>query len=134
VLAIVLLLALQYLFSSLVSRCSWATRYLTASPALLVRNGELVEDQIRRERVALAEIRAAVRRAGLARIEDVLAVVLETDGSLSVIPKGTPAGSALVDVDPSFSRDSTSGATGRPAAVRPGRNGRSAAQPSENSL
>jgi uncharacterized membrane protein YcaP (DUF421 family) len=124
VLAIALLLGLQYLFSSLISRYRWAARYLTASPALLVRNGQLLEDQLRRERVTPAEIRAAVRRAGLARVEDVLAVVLETDGSLSVVPKGTPAGSALVDVAPSFSRAQPPPASGQPAAMAPERKGR----------
>jgi len=122
-LAIVLLLGLQYLLSTLISRFGWAAHYLTASPALLVRNGEFVHDQLRRERVTVAEIRAAVRRAGLGRIEDVLAVVLETDGSLSVIPKGTTGGSALADVDPSFSRDERSPATEPPegTAARLGR-------------
>jgi uncharacterized membrane protein YcaP (DUF421 family) len=132
-LAIVLLLGLQFLFSTLISRYPWAARYLTASPALLVRHGELVEDQLRRERVTKAEIRAAVRGAGLARIEDALAVVLETDGSLSVIPEGTTAGSALADVEPPFSHDERR-RTDHADVTPPRPTGRPVAQHPEDSL
>ena len=47
--AIGLLLALQFLFSTVVSRSAWAAQYLTARPMLLLWHGRLLEDQIRRE-------------------------------------------------------------------------------------
>jgi uncharacterized membrane protein YcaP (DUF421 family) len=42
-----------------------------------------------RERVLEAEVQAAVRAQGKASLEDVLGVVLETDGSFTVISSGT---------------------------------------------
>lgn len=60
-----------------------------STPRLLVENGSLREDAMRQERVTQGEIDAAIRSAGIGRLEDVGAVVLETDGSLSVL-KATP--------------------------------------------
>jgi uncharacterized membrane protein YcaP (DUF421 family) len=52
-----------------------------------VHRGELLPERLRAERVVEAEVEAAVRAAGLARVADAAAVVLETDGSLSVRPR-----------------------------------------------
>ena len=98
VVAITLLLGLQYLLSTLISRWSWAHRLLTQRPALLVRDGRLLEDALRRERVTEAEVLAALRQSGIDSIERIGAVVLEADGSFSVIPAVGPSPSALKDV------------------------------------
>jgi len=54
---------------------------------------------MKRQRVGEAEIRTAIWAAGSAAIEEIEAIVLETDGSLSVIKK-SPDGShsALKDI------------------------------------
>ena len=58
---------------------------------------------MRRERVTAGEIRQAVRASGHGGL-DVAAVVLETDGTLSVIPRSQRGdGQALDDVIPSGS-------------------------------
>ena len=61
----------------------------------------LLEDRLRAERVTAGEVRQAVRSQGIGGLELVEAVVLETDGSFSVIP-GSQAGSgsALADLEP----------------------------------
>ena len=41
---------------------------------------------LRKQRVSESEVLSAVRGAGLARLEDAGAVVLETDGTFSVVP------------------------------------------------
>jgi uncharacterized membrane protein YcaP (DUF421 family) len=56
---------------------------------VLLLRGRLLADAMRRERVTHDELLAAVRAGGHAGIERLQAVVLETDGSLSVI--GPPA-------------------------------------------
>ena len=51
------------------------------------------------QRVTESEIRAAVHAVGIASLEDIEAVVLETDGSFSVIrPSPQTSRSALADV------------------------------------
>ena len=92
------LVALQLAVSWLSVRVPPFERLVKSRPALLLRDGKPLEDTLRRERVTLAEIRAAVRSTGLSRIEDAAAVVLETDGSISVIERlGSPS-TALADV------------------------------------
>ena len=46
----------------------------------------MLTDAVRRERIAPEEVMAAVRASGGRSLEEVAAVVLETDGSLNVIP------------------------------------------------
>lgn len=99
VVAIGLLLALQYVLATLASRWKWARRVLTQEPTLLMREGRLLHDAMRRERVTKSEVLAVVRGHGLGSLEQVGAVVLETDGSFSVITDVGPSRSALDDVD-----------------------------------
>ncbi len=52
-----------------------------------------------RQRVAESEIRAAIRSEGFAAIEEIEAVVLETDGTFSVVKKSAnDSRTALKDV------------------------------------
>jgi uncharacterized membrane protein YcaP (DUF421 family) len=53
---------------------------------LLLHKGALLPASLRRARVSEDEVRAALRAGGLAAMESAHAVVLETDGSFSVIP------------------------------------------------
>ena len=54
---------------------------------------------MRHQRVAKGEVLAALRSKGIVAIEDAEAVILETDGSFSVIEKiKSSSASALVDV------------------------------------
>ena len=73
-------------------------RLVKSEPALLVDEGRPLEQAMRRERVTMAEIRAAIRSEGMSCIEDAAAVVLETDGSISVLSRVQRPATALVDV------------------------------------
>ncbi len=54
---------------------------------------------LKSQRVTKSEIRAAIRGAGILAIEDVAAVVLETDGSFSVMAhSNSDSKTALSDV------------------------------------
>lgn len=99
VFAIGLLLGLQYLLSVLISRRNWAKGFFTQNPVLLVRNGHLLRDTLKRERVTESEVLSAIRQRGIDSVEEVGAVVLETDGSFSVIRTVGKSPSALDDVD-----------------------------------
>jgi uncharacterized membrane protein YcaP (DUF421 family) len=98
VVAIGLLLALQYALELAGSRTAWGGRLLDQSPALLLRNGQMLHEAMRRERVSESEVLAAIRRHGIGCVEQVGAVVLEEDGSFSVIPDLGPAPTALSNV------------------------------------
>ncbi len=74
---------------------------MKAEPALLLSRGLFLGEVLRRERVTEGAVRAAVREQGLAAPDEVEAVVLETDGSVTVVQRPAPAGadqSAFVGV------------------------------------
>lgn len=84
-LALALLVTLQAAITFLSTRWRGFQRFVKARPTLLLYRGRIDEAAIRRQRVTREEIHAAVRANGHAAVEDVEAVVLETDGSFSVM-------------------------------------------------
>lgn len=86
VFALALLAAVQFVVAWTSVRWPAFERLVKSEPSLLVLRGELRRAELRRQRVSEEEIGAAMRGAGLPRLSDVGAVVLETDGSFSVIP------------------------------------------------
>lgn len=85
ILALALLVGLQYAITWLSVRSSRFQHIIKAEPTLLVREGQLLPDAMKRQRVTREEIEAALRQSGQKRLEDVHAVILETDGTLAVI-------------------------------------------------
>lgn len=100
-LAFALLITLQFAIAWLSVRSRTVSNLVKAQPTLLLHRGEFVPAALRRERVTEDEIRAAARGQGLATLAEAAAIVLETDGSLSVVRHPsvtTTARSALVGV------------------------------------
>lgn len=96
-LAFALLICMQFLVTWSSVRTRWVRRLVTGEPALLYHRGEYLPAALRRARVTRDEIRAAVRASGKAEMEQVEAVVLETDGSFSVIGQGAGGGESSLD-------------------------------------
>lgn len=86
-LAIGLLMGMQYAVTRAVLRNGLVRRLVKAQPTLLMRDGEFLHDNMRAERITEGEVRAAIRGHGLAATSQVGAVVLETDARMSVIPQ-----------------------------------------------
>lgn len=98
-LAFVVLISLQFVVTWLSTRTATARRLVKNEPRLMVYEGKLLSDALRAERVTGEEIEAALRQQGMADLEDVGAAVLETDGSVTVVPRsGLGRGSALGSV------------------------------------
>ena len=57
------------------------------TPTLLIYNGKLVEQNLRREKLTEEELWASLRRRGVLEIERVQQAVLEVDGEISVVVK-----------------------------------------------
>ncbi len=84
-LALALLIGLQWIVAWLAVRSASWRSMIKSEPRLLARRGKLYHRALREERVSPEEIDSAVRSAGHPSLADVEAVVLETDGSFSVI-------------------------------------------------
>jgi uncharacterized membrane protein YcaP (DUF421 family) len=83
--AFLLLAGLQYVISWMSVRSEWAERAVRSKPALLVRRGEMLRETMRGGRVSEAEVLAAARAHGIGSLSGIDAVVLENDGSFSVL-------------------------------------------------
>lgn len=85
--ALGLLIVLQFAITWTTVRLPSIQRVIKATPRLLAFRGELITDALRSERLTEAEVEAALRENGVAGVESIWAVVLETDGSLTVMPR-----------------------------------------------
>jgi uncharacterized membrane protein YcaP (DUF421 family) len=86
--ALALLIALQYSVAWLSVRWPWFRQLIRSEPTLLFHQGIYLHTALRREWVTSEEILAAIRQSGATQPADVLAVVLETDGSFTVLSGG----------------------------------------------
>jgi uncharacterized membrane protein YcaP (DUF421 family) len=93
--AFALLILLQFIVASLSVRSPGFQKLVKAQPALLFYDGAFLEGPMRRERVTREEIVAAARSQGILSMSDAAAVVLETDGSFSVLKSSSGQESAL---------------------------------------
>ncbi|MGF1457621.1 MAG: DUF421 domain-containing protein [Leptolyngbyaceae cyanobacterium] len=100
ILGIGLLIAWQFLMTWLAVRSSVIQKLIKGQPTLLLFEGAFQESALANERVTHGEVLAAIRAKGLAAVEKVAAVVLETDGTFSVIENldGEFNSSAMSDV------------------------------------
>ncbi len=87
--ALILLVSWQYLFSWLGSRFSGVRRLLASEPRLLVYGGAFLTSAMHSERVAEDEVMQAIRKHGFSNLEKIQSVVIEADGTLSVIAHTT---------------------------------------------
>lgn len=93
-----LLIGLQFVVTWLSARSTRVNDLVKSEPILLFFHGRMLPGQMRRARVVEGEVRAAIRQQGLAALEDVEAVVLETDGTFSVVRSNGAPPSALGDL------------------------------------
>lgn len=100
VLAMAILVFLQFAITWLAVRVNWVDGLIKSEPTLLVHNGLFLEQALRAQRVTKDEVFSALRSSGAGDLALVDAVVLETDGSMSVLKgqSGTPETTTLANV------------------------------------
>jgi uncharacterized membrane protein YcaP (DUF421 family) len=96
-LAFAILIGLQFLVTWSSVRARWVRQVVTGEPLMLLYRGVFLAAALRRARVTEDEVRSAVRSAGLSSLNDAEAVVLETDGSFSVVRRGAENGRPSLD-------------------------------------
>ena len=83
------LMLLEAAFGTLRRYTGWGRR-LDRSPVLVVADGQLLPENMRRCHVSRTDVYSAVRRAGMGSLDGVQAMILEPTGTLSVIRTGQP--------------------------------------------
>ncbi|MGV0398885.1 DUF421 domain-containing protein [Corynebacterium sp. MSK084] len=97
VIGLTTLMALEAAFGTIRKVVKW-TRFLDRRPVLIVFQGEMIDDNLTVSHITRSDVYSAVRKAGLARMEDVQIMVLEPTGHISVIKNGQ-------DIDPDIFND-----------------------------
>ena len=65
----------------------WARRVLDGDPIVLIQDGEVIERNLKRERITLGELAEQARVQQIGSLGDVQWAVFEPSGTISFIPK-----------------------------------------------
>lgn len=81
-------------FAFLAIAMSWVTymfpraeKLFDGEPRVVIRDGQLLKDNLRRDRITQGEVESEMRLAGIASIEQVAWAILEPQGKISFIKK-----------------------------------------------
>ncbi|TZG32189.1 DUF421 domain-containing protein [Agrobacterium sp. B1(2019)] len=83
--ALAVLILLQYAVTCASVRSKAAANIFRSEPTLLLSNGFYCHDTMKRQRITEDEVKSAIRSSGTDNVQAISAVVLESDGTLSVI-------------------------------------------------
>ena len=83
---ILVVLGLELTLSGLILRSVMIRRFFCGKPVILIDNGKILMENLRRTRVTLDELTGHLRQKDVLEIQSVQYAILETDGSLSVFP------------------------------------------------
>ncbi len=87
-LLIITLVGFDILLSVLKQRWPRFDRWIDGSPLVVMADGQLLEDRMRKARVDAADILSAARVGhGLERLDQIKFAILERNGAISVVPK-----------------------------------------------
>ena len=64
-----------------------AERFLENTAKVIVRNGEIKQEVLNKERISIAELLEAIREQGILHLHDIDLALLEGNGKISVIKK-----------------------------------------------
>ncbi|WP_077624478.1 DUF421 domain-containing protein [Sediminibacillus massiliensis] len=85
--ALATLISLQFIFAWTSIRIGFVNKLIKSEPKLLFLDGRYFRGAMKKERIQRIEILQSVRSQGIDSLDKVEAVILETDGSMSVIQK-----------------------------------------------
>ena len=83
---ILTVLALELILSGLVLRSIPLRRLLCGKPVILIENGRILQNNLRRTRITMDELTSQLREKDVLEPGDVQYAILETNGNISVFP------------------------------------------------
>ena len=85
IVALVAIVFFQVIFAIIQRKSNMFRNAMTNTPMLLMRNGEILEDNLAKSNLHRTELIAKLREANVLEFSQVLAVVLESTGDVSVL-------------------------------------------------
>lgn len=93
---VTVLVMLDVVLSFAKGRLPRLERWIDGVPLVVLREGKPLPDLLRRARIDMDDVRSAARAGGLANLDAVRYAILETDGSINIVPwegeRGAPSG------------------------------------------
>ena len=79
-------LGMEISLSFLIMKSIGLRKFLCGKPVILIDNGKILQDNLRRTRITMDELTSHLRQKDVLSISSVQYAILETDGNLSVFP------------------------------------------------
>lgn len=92
------LIAINWCVAFVTSRSARVERVVEGVPVVLARDGQLFRSVLRRELVSEQDFNEALRQNGQMTLTDVRIALLETNGSISVVPRDSDGGKRTADM------------------------------------
>lgn len=99
-------LGLELTLSFLIMKSVIFRRFLCGKPVILIDNGKVIQENLRRTRVTMDELMGHLRQKDVLDISSVQYAILETDGNLSVFPYASKQPASAADAKIRVSRQS----------------------------
>ena len=87
IVAAVVLLGLNWVLNRAIRRSKRVEAALVGHPVLIAHDGQPLRAPMEREGITMDQLDAALREHGMSSLDDVHLAVLETDGTISVVPR-----------------------------------------------
>ncbi len=83
--SLAILAFLQVLFAKILSSSDSVEKMMTNTPILLMKDGKIFEENLRKALVSRADLMGKLREANVLQLSEVKAVIFETTGDISVL-------------------------------------------------
>lgn len=87
IIPILTLMIIEVAISYITLKSRNARKIVCGSPSVLIKDGKILEDQMRIQRFNLSDLMEELRTSGYLNLSDVEFAILETSGKVSIIPK-----------------------------------------------
>lgn len=93
------LIVVEILLSQLSLKSKRFRRLLTGKPSVIIHNGNVLKDEMRRIRFNMDDLNEQLRIQGYTKTSDINFAILETNGQLSIIPKAKKQTATVEDIE-----------------------------------
>jgi len=93
------ILVLFYIIFAKLSLNQIMNRFLLGEPSILIKDGQIIEQNLEKEHLSLMQLLSILRTAGYSKLTEIDFAVLEPTGSVSVIPIPSARPVTLADLD-----------------------------------
>lgn len=99
ILAMVIFFILDYLVSILGLKCNKLKKFLKGSPVIVIKYGKLDYNALKKCKIDVNDVVGLARSKGFFNINDIEFAIFETNGELSILPKGAKKPVKLEDIN-----------------------------------